>query len=73
LLGESTDAYLLHFSSLDHVFHSSNQTKTPQLPICSPCAVQKKRAMFILGLIVAWCHVLADGCDKEWTLLEYHP
>jgi len=34
---------------------------------------KKKRAMFILGLIVAWCHVLADGCDKERTLLEYHP
>jgi len=29
LLGESNDAYLLRFSSLDRVFNSSNQTKHP--------------------------------------------
>ena len=38
LLSESTDAYLLHFSSFDHVFHSSNQTKHPncRYAVCVP-------------------------------------
>ena len=62
-------AFLITWSCLP--FEQPNKN-TPIADMQSVCH-SKQRVMFILGLIVAWCHVLADGCDKEWTLLEDHP
>ena len=58
-----------------HLIMSSIRATKQNTPIADMQSVcrSKQRVMFILGSIVAWCHVPADDCDKERTLVEYHP
>jgi len=52
-------------------FEQPNQT--PQLPICSLCAVQNNVSCSFWDQLLPEDHVPADNCDKEWTLVEDHP
>jgi len=58
-----------------HLIMFSIQATKQNTPIADMQSVchSKQRVMFILGSIVAWCHVPASGCDKERTLLEHYP